>query len=146
MPKRMAVIINQVSISSTPEAVYDYCIDMRNELEWNPNVKAIEKLTEGPVGAGTKFRAKWKPSGEAIVECTHSDRPRRWRCVSKGPLSVIFDGSVEPTAGGAILKVRFDAKPSGMMRLFFPVMKRILRRQERANMQRIKLALESKSD
>jgi hypothetical protein len=40
--------------------VFDYCSDNRNELEWNPSAISIEKLTDGPVGLGTKYLARWK--------------------------------------------------------------------------------------
>jgi deazaflavin-dependent oxidoreductase (nitroreductase family) len=40
-------------IRRAPEDVFDYCSDLRSELQWNPKVKYIEKLTDGPVGVGT---------------------------------------------------------------------------------------------
>jgi hypothetical protein len=36
--------------------------DHRSELEWNPTCQVMEKITDGPVGTGTRFRAKWKSS------------------------------------------------------------------------------------
>jgi hypothetical protein len=38
-------------IRRSPEGVFDYCSDLRSELHWNPKVKYIEKLTDGPVGS-----------------------------------------------------------------------------------------------
>jgi hypothetical protein len=54
----MAVITNQTLVACTPEQLFDYCVDNRNELEWNPTAVSIGKITDGPAGLGTKFLAK----------------------------------------------------------------------------------------
>lgn len=58
----MAVIENSVAIRRSRSEVFDYLSDPRNELHWNPKVQLMEKLTDGPIGVGTKFRAKWSKS------------------------------------------------------------------------------------
>jgi hypothetical protein len=44
------------------EDVFAFTSDMRNELKWNPDVQDMHKVTDGPVGLGTPFAAKWKQS------------------------------------------------------------------------------------
>ena len=46
----MTVISNSVEIRCTPAEAFDYLSDHRNELEWNPGIESIDKLTDGPVG------------------------------------------------------------------------------------------------
>ena len=46
-------------IRRSPEDVFEFCADLRSELQWNPKVKYIEKLTDGPVDVGTRYRARW---------------------------------------------------------------------------------------
>lgn len=50
-------------IRRPPEEVFEFCSDLRSELQWNPKVKYIEKLTQGPAGVGTRYRARWANSG-----------------------------------------------------------------------------------
>ena len=95
----MAVIESTVLIQRPPEEVFDYLSDPRNELEWNPKVRVMQKLTDGPVGVGTKFRAKWTKSGVVTLECREYDRPRHWRFVNGGPLSVDFAVDLTPESG-----------------------------------------------
>jgi hypothetical protein len=71
----MAVIENTVQIDRSPEEAFDYLVDLRNELEWNPGVQSMEKLTEGPIGVGTRFLAKWKQSQLIEVECIRLRTP-----------------------------------------------------------------------
>ena len=51
----MTVINNSVEIRCTAEEAFDYLSDHRSELEWNPGIVSIDKLTDGPVGLGTRY-------------------------------------------------------------------------------------------
>ena len=140
----MAVIENEVDIARPPDVVFDYLVDLRNELEWNPGVESMEKITDGPIGVGTTYRAKWKQSGTILVECTAFDRPRSWSYLNGGPISVQLDIAVVPMEQGSRLRTRFDAHPHGWARLFFPIFMAAMRRQERQNMVDLKRALEQR--
>lgn len=71
-----AVIENTVEIARSREHVFDYLADQGNEIHWNPDCVAMEKLTDGPVGVGTRFRAKWKQGPVIFTEVTAYERPR----------------------------------------------------------------------
>lgn len=142
----MAVVQNAAEINRSPEEVFDYLVDLRNELEWNPGVQSMEKITDGPISVGTKYRAKWKQSGTIIVECTRFDRPRGWSYANGGPVSVNLDITLVPHGDGSRLEARFDARPHGWFRLVFPVFLLVMKRQERNNMANLKQALESRHD
>lgn len=143
----MAVITNHTSVACTPEELFDYCVDIRNELEWNPTAVSMAKLTDGPVGVGTTFLARWKGAPSAIeVRCVEFERPRHWVHENGGPIAVTFTGSVEPAEAGAVLTVRFDARPQGWFRLVFPIFLVMTRRQERANMRHLREAVERRVD
>ena len=55
-------------IHRPPEDVFDFCSDLRSELQWNPKAKYVEKLTDGPVSVGTRYQARWSNSGPTAVE------------------------------------------------------------------------------
>jgi hypothetical protein len=140
----MAVISNSTHVECTPEEAFDYLVDMRNELEWNPDVVSMEKITDGPIGVGTTFRAKWKQSKLVEVECLEFDRPRRFAYRNGGPVEVQFELRIQPEAGGSRLLVDFDARPKGLFRVVFPLFMLVMRRAEKANMTRIRSALEGR--
>jgi uncharacterized protein YndB with AHSA1/START domain len=140
----MAVIESTVLIQRPPEEVFDYLSDTRNELEWNPKVEIMEKLTEGPVGVGTRFKAKWTKSKVVTLECLEYDRPRRWRYLNGGPVSVDFTATLTPEAGGTRLNTRFAATPHGLFRVVFPVFVALMRREEAKNMALIKETMEAR--
>lgn len=39
-----------VDVKRSPEDVFDFCSDPIPEPEWNPMMKRVVKLTDGPVG------------------------------------------------------------------------------------------------
>jgi hypothetical protein len=139
----MAVITNQTLVACTPEQLFDYCVDNRHELEWNPTAVSIEKITDGPVGLGTKFLAKWKGAPSAVeVECIEFDRPRRWVSANDGPIAVRATGTVDAEGDKSRLTFEFDARPTGWFRVVFPLFMLMMRKQEEANMTYLREALE----
>lgn len=140
----MAVIANSVEIERPIEEVFDYLSDQTNELQWNPAVVSMEKLTEGPVRVGTRYRARWKGSPAIESVCIRHERPYGWTYRNDGPIAVTLDIALEPTATGTALRAHFDATPNGWFRLFFPLFVRSLRKQERENMRCIKRVLEAR--
>src|SRR5687767_2706601 len=98
----MTVIENSVQIDRPSEAVFDYLVDLCNELEWNPDVQSMERITDGPIGVGTKFLAKWKQSVLIEVECTRFEPHYRWTYSNGGLLSVVFDATITPQGTGSL--------------------------------------------
>ncbi len=142
-----AVIENTVDIARSPEAVFDYLSDLRNEVQWNPDCLLVEKLTDGPLGVGTRFRAKWKQGPVIETQCTLRERPRQWRYENGGPVSLVLTLTLEPTPnGGTRMTSRGEWTPRGWFRLVFPVFIRVMRRAERGVVDNARRALEERRD
>ena len=130
----MSVIRNSVILRCAPEVVFDYLSDLRAELEWNPKCEGMEKLTEGPVGLGTRYRAKWKGSPSVELETVAFDRPHGWTTHNAGPIEVTFTCRLEPVPEGTRLHASFEPIPHRWFRLIYPFFLIMIRRQEKANM------------
>jgi uncharacterized protein YndB with AHSA1/START domain len=142
-----AVIENTVDIARGLEATFDYLSDMRNEIQWNPDCMSVEKLTDGPVGVGTRFRAKWKQGPEIETECTIYDRPHTWRYENGGPISLVLTITLAPTpTGGTRMTSHGEWTPHGWFRLVFPMFIRVMRRAERGVVANARRALEERRD
>ena len=138
----MVLIRNSTVLSAAPEEAFDYLSDLRSEEEWNPICEDAEKITDGPIGVGTKFRMEWERTPDQVVEVVDFQRPHTWTMHSEGDLEVTFTGTLEPVAEGTRLQVDFDAQPHGWFRLIFPVFVFLLRRHERENMRRLQKAFD----
>jgi uncharacterized protein YndB with AHSA1/START domain len=127
------VIEAEVDIERPPEEVFDYCSDHRHEPEWNPMMKRITKLTDGPVGAGTRYRAVFVKGPPMVMECTRYQRPTMWSVTGDSRALRARGGwRVLPTAGGARLVTRVEMEPHGPLRLAA----RLLRRREQPMFER----------
>lgn len=142
----MPVLVNSVDVNASPATVFDYASDLENELEWNRGrVTFIERLTPGPVGVGTRYRAKWPGSPTTEVEYQVFDRPRRWRAYSTARgLEMIFQGEVLPIPGGARVTATMDLRPKGLLRLASPLLARAMQRNEVQTLANFKRTVEGK--
>jgi hypothetical protein len=141
----MVVLHNSVLVRCSQEEAFDYLSDLRAELEWNPKCESMEKISEGPVGPGTRFRAKWKSSPHVEVEIVEYDRPRSWTAHNGGPIEVTFTCRLEPVPQGTLLHAEFTPKPHGWFRLIFPIFLLVISREEKANMTHLREALERRT-
>ena len=72
-------IRGSIEIARPVEEVFDTVADLRNEPRYNTKMTGVVKLTDGPIGAGTRFEATVESRGRPLpvtVEYTAFDRPR----------------------------------------------------------------------
>ena len=77
----MARVQGEIVIERPVEVVFDYVADQRNEPTYNPRMLRSEKLTDGPVDVGTRFRAVVRSGRRPIdmlIEVTEHKRPTRF--------------------------------------------------------------------
>src|SRR5215207_9692146 len=130
----MARIRGEILINRPVEMVFDYVADQRNEPIYNPRMLRSEKITDGPIGVGTRFRATARSGRqvvEMLIEITEYDRP--WRLGSRTTMaSVDVNGGLtfEPVDGATRMSWSWAVSPHGPLRMFGPVVARVGRRQE----------------
>jgi hypothetical protein len=133
-----------ILIGRPPAEVFAFCSDLRRELEWNPDARSIEKLTAGPIGPGTRYRARWARTAATLVEVARYEPPHRWETASQSlGMSIRVTGTVEADPAGARYTVRLALQPRGFARVIAPVALRAMRRREPRNMERIRRVLEA---
>jgi hypothetical protein len=109
-----------------------------------PEGQVRGELTHGPVGVGTRYRARWSNSGPTAVEVVAFDRPRSWETGTRARGMVIrFRGTVTDAAPGARYTASLELQPQGVAWLVAPLALRAMRRQDQQHMHRIRQALES---
>ena len=73
--RRTAVIETAIDIARPAEVVFGYCSDHTNEIEWNPAMRRVAKITGGPVGAGTRYEMEFLPGRPMVAECVRFAPP-----------------------------------------------------------------------
>ena len=99
-----------ITIARTPDEVWDFIADMRNDPRWCPKVVSVEQLAgEGP-GPGAKYRVMHQPRPRRppvhlSVDVVEFERPRRMRVLEEdcdGVFNVLY--VLEPADAGTRLK------------------------------------------
>ena len=131
----MSHIQGEVIIRRPVDEVFDFVADERNEPTYNPNMLVSEKVTAGPIGNGTRFRATIRSVGRPVgmqIEYTAFHPPHLIASTSRMS-AADFSGTLtfDPTPAGTRLGWSWQARPKGAMRLLAPIFGPIGARQER---------------
>ena len=142
----MARVGGEVLINRPVELVFDYVADQRNELAYNPRMLRSEKITDGPIGVGTRFRATARSGRRAVqmlIEITEYDRAK-WLGSQTTMSSVGVNGGLtfEPVDGATRMSWSWEVSPRGLLRLLGPLIARQGRRQEQTIWTGLKAQLE----
>ncbi len=105
-------------IAAPPEALWAILSDLDRWGETITAIKSLEKLTEGPVGPGTRFRETRVMFGREATEVMTIDEfrpPHRMTFVAESHGSKYFsEMRFEPDAGGTRATIAFRAEPQSL--------------------------------
>jgi hypothetical protein len=130
----MPVITGEIVIDRRIEEVFDFVADECNEPRYNAQMTLAEKLSDGPIGLGSRFRAVVLSGGRPVpmeIEFTAFERPSRLG--SRATMSgMVTDGELifEAVGGSTVMRWRWSVQPEGALRLLAPLVKWIGVRQE----------------
>jgi hypothetical protein len=142
----MARVRGEILINRPVEMVFDYVADQRNEPVYNPRMLQSEKITDVPIGVGTRFRATARSGRrmvEMLIKITEYDRPRRLGSrTTMSSVDVNGGLTFEPVDGATRMSWSWEVSPRGPLRLFGPLVARLGRRQEQTIWTGLKAQLE----
>jgi hypothetical protein len=76
----MAHSFNRLHSRRSPELAFDFISDFRHASLWDPRTQSVRKLTDGPIGRGTRFSLTARLIGGLTLEMPYEiaeyDRPR----------------------------------------------------------------------
>lgn len=144
----MAGMQAEIEINRPVEAVYGFFLDLeRNIVATDPTVESVVKVTEGPIGPGTKYRLRQPVLGkvrEQTMWITAVDPNRRIDMEAAfGPVRPQFSLDFEPTTSGTRVTYRGNSRPVGPFKLVPVLMDRIGQRNWKRRLNLIKAVLES---
>ena len=130
----MARIEGEIVIGHPVDVVSDYVADQSNEPRFNLRIVRPEKITAGPVGKGTRFRAAVASMGrtaEMLIECTGYDRPKLFATTTTmRQADISYTLRFDPAGGGTRMRWAGEVRPKGVFRLLGPLITWLGSRQE----------------
>ena len=143
----MARIDGEIVIDRPVDVVFDYVADQSNEPQYNPQMVRAEKITAGPVGAGTKFRSAVASRGrtaEMLIEITGYDRLHRLAsATTMQQADIMYTLTFEPAGSGTRMRWSGQVRPKGAFKLLGPLIAWVGRHQEQRIWASLKLHLEA---
>ena len=101
--------------------------DLRNDREWNSRVSRAELVSPEPIGLGSRFAVV--NGGTAYdVTITSYDRPSRLVFEASGKPDLTIACTLTPTGGSTELESDFHFRPRGALKVIFPLLAPVIRR------------------
>jgi carbon monoxide dehydrogenase subunit G len=128
--------------------VFDFISDLRNGPKMNEDILSVEKLSEGPIGVGSKFKETKVIRGrnaEAMIEVVQFEANKAFSAQSEvNGLKVTYHYQLSEGNNGTIVKFQCEVKTSGLiMTLTKPLITKILKKEDGDHLTYIRRALES---
>lgn len=126
---RAMKITEELYIDCPRTTAFDLMADVRKVTEWNDDVSRAELTSGEPIGQGSQFIAVNRIQQQEITITTF-DRPQRLDFdVSGKRMDVPTSFTFEESDGGTMLGMAFDARPKGLLKVLFPLLSPMMRRQ-----------------
>jgi len=142
----MAQTERSTDIAKPPEDVFPYLFEPDLVPQWTTGLNGYERLDDGPLRTGARFREQLDVSGQQIdteLEITAYDPPRsaESRAEIRG-IDVISTYTLEPSGSGTRLTQTVEAKGGGLKgRVLIPVIQPHLERKLEADLAALKALL-----
>ena len=107
----MPSVQRSLTIDAPPAQVYEAFVDLSRWLEWNPHLREVRPLSEGPLTPGSRARVALKlnplPSVWEVTEM-NPGRSFAWASSLLPGVRLIFDHVAESADGGTRATLRID--------------------------------------
>lgn len=111
-----------------PEEVFDYLTDFEDRVSFESAVTEVERLSEDPIGRGTRYREVRRSFGMStttVHEVVEDEPPRLLRFESvEGPIPLEGHYALGQSSHGSEVTFTLTMSPTGVMGLFGPLIRR----------------------
>ncbi len=132
------------------EEAFAVLANLENDPKWHSAFVEVRNTSGGSLGVGARFLVfeglLGRRDGGTVYEVTEYEpnRSAAWKTVS-GPLHLKFWRTFEPVDGGTHFAVRYEGEPRGFMKLIWPLITRMARRQQGGDMLKLKELMDART-
>ena len=138
----MTRITEHIETTLAPEAAFAFIADFANAMHWDPGTVTSERIDDGPVGVGARYRLGVRVGGRVVpmeYRISAFEPPRRVVLVGEGSgVSAVDEITFAPAGTGTGIDYTADIRLGGVLRLIQPFLGQAfakLGRDARAGMQ-----------
>lgn len=135
-----------LTVQASPEAAFAVVSDLLRAPEWVPDLVSVTKVSDGPVGVGTRYTEVVQMGdkrGDGELWVTVFEPPRVFAHEGRGgPATFGARFTIEPEGDGCRITHDYEVKLSGMARLMAPLMGKWVEKNSAHAMQGLKQLIE----
>lgn len=135
-----------IHLNRPVEQVFAFLADTGKLSAWQSNLIKNEKLTEGPLRAGSRFREVRRLGrrvSEIQAEVTTFEVNKRLETKTISTPKAMVSYAFDPENEGTRLRYKFVLLTSGMMRLLEPLIAGSIKKEQEADFEKLKRILEA---
>ncbi len=140
---------NSITIERPVEEVFAYVADVANDPAWHTDVVKGRKVSDGPIGIGSRLQIRIKPFmgvSEGIEEVVGYEPNRLYQVRAEmGPMRPTLTCRFEPVDGRTRLSRRVEIQTSGPLSLLMTLMRPMMARRNAGFVANLKRVLERAS-
>lgn len=142
----MPVLKEILEVARPLDEVFAFVGDFANTREWDPGVADARKVTEGPIGVGTRYAVDVVFNGRQLpmtYEVTGWDPPNRVVLKGEGStVTAVDDIRFEAVPSGTRIRYSADLRLKGLLKLAEPLLGKRFDKTGKAAMAGMRRALE----
>lgn len=144
----MDAIELSIVIKRPIEEAFAFLANLENDVKWHSAFVEVRKMSGGSPGVGARFivfegvLGRRTPGTEYEVTEYEPNQIAAWKTVS-GPLDLKFWRTFERVEGGTRFAVRYEGQPRGFLKLAWPLITRMVKRQQGGDMHKVKELMEA---
>jgi hypothetical protein len=130
------------------EESFAFLANLENDMKWHSAFVEVRNTSGGSNGVGAKFLVfegllgRRTAGTEYEVAEYEPDRSAAWKTVA-GPLPLKFRRTFERVDGGTRFAVRYEGEPRGFLKLAWPLITRMVKRQQGGDLRNLKELMEA---
>lgn len=137
-----------VVIDRDPETVFAFVADAENNPRWQRGMRSCKWTTDAPIGVGSVYAQEARFLGRPVISTFEVTDFQPGRSITittiESTFPITVTRRVEPrNDGGAWVSATVRGEPSGIFRLFGPLLRPMLERSVAKDYERLKRTLES---
>ena len=146
----MDAIELSIVIKRPIEEAFAFLANLENGVKWHSAFVEVRKTSGGSLGIGARFivfegvLGRRTPGTEYEVTEYEPNRIAAWKTVS-GPLPLTFRRTFERVESGTRFAVRYEGEPRGFLKLAWPLITRMVKRQQGGDMRKLKELMETRA-
>lgn len=134
-------------IARSPQDVFAVLSDPTTAVEFLENITRSEKLTEGPIGFGTRFRETRVVGGKEVsadlLVTVYEPHTQIGISSEAEGVTVEYHYRLTPEGEGTRLKWICELEASGLRKVMLPMVAGIMKREDGNHLQKLKAYLEA---